>query len=193
MIKIAITGGIGSGKSVVSAYLHHAGVPVYDCDQQAKRLMEKDAALISGIISLLGTEAYVGEALNRPFVAQQIFADPALLNQMNALVHPAVLNDFQNWALLRHRSVVAMESAILFESGFERAVDFVVHVSADEETRICRAMRRDSIPRQAVESRIRNQMSQSQREALSHFVIDNNDDKALTPQLENLLKKVYLR
>lgn len=189
MTKLGITGGIGSGKSIVSGYLQHAGIPVYNCDNEAKRLMVEDENLIESIRSLLGSEAYVDGLLNRAFVAQRIFNDPDLLNKMNNIVHPVVIADFERWALSQHLPVVAMETAILFESRFDRVTDYVIHVSADEETRIQRAIQRDDISRSAVESRIKNQMDDKQRERLSHFVINNNDNVALTPQIENILSQ----
>lgn len=190
MIKLGITGGIGSGKSVVSAYLQSAGIPVYNCDLEARRLMNGDRHLIAQISHLLGDEAYQDGQLNRAYVAQQIFGNPVLLKEMNALVHPAVIADFGKWAVAQHSPVVAMEAAILFESGFDRYVDYVINVTADEETRIQRAMRRDQLSRSLIESRIRNQMSESERTALSHFLIDNNDNVALTPQIEKIRNSI---
>lgn len=190
MTKLGITGGIGSGKSVVSAYLQNAGIPVYNCDNEAKRLMVEDKNLVGAIRSLLGAEAYSDGRLNRAFIAQCIFGNPDLLKQMNAIVHPAVIADFEKWSLRQHLPVVAMETAILFESGFDRIVDIIINVSADENTRIQRAMQRDGAPRSVVESRIKNQMSDPERIRLSHFVIDNNDDVALTPQIEKICNSI---
>lgn len=187
MTKLGITGGIGSGKSIVSAYLQHAGIPVYNCDNEAKRLMVEDINLVEAIRSLLGAEAYVDGVLNRTFIAQCIFGNSGLLKQMNSIVHPAVIADFERWSLSQHLPVVAMETAILFESGFDRIVDSIINVSADEETRIQRAIQRDGAPRSVVENRIKNQMDDKQRVSLSHFVIDNNDNVALTPQIESIL------
>lgn len=187
MTKLGITGGIGSGKSIVSAYLQHAGIPVYNCDNEAKRLMVEDINLVEAIRSLLGAEAYVNGVLNRTFIAQCIFGNSGLLKQMNSIVHPAVIADFKRWSLSQHLPVVAMETAILFESGFDRIVDSIINVSADEETRIQRAIQRDGAPRSVVENRIKNQMDEKQRVSLSHFVIDNNDNVALTPQIESIL------
>lgn len=187
MTKLGITGGIGSGKSIVSAYLQHAGIPVYNCDNEAKRLMVEDINLVEAIRSLLGAEAYVDGVLNRTFIAQCIFGNSGLLKQMNSIVHPAVIADFKRWSLSQHLPVVAMETAILFESGFDRIVDSIINVSADEETRIQRAIQRDGAPRTVVENRIKNQMDEKQRVSLSHFVIDNNDNVALTPQIESIL------
>lgn len=187
MTKLGITGGIGSGKSIVSAYLQHAGIPVYNCDNEAKRLMVEDINLVEAIRSLLGAEAYVDGVLNRTFIAQCIFGNSGLLKQMNSIVHPAVIADFERWSLSQHLPVVAMETAILFESGFDRIVDSIINVSADEETRIQRAIQRDGAPRSVVENRIKNQMDDKQRVSLSHFVIDNNDNVAITPQIESIL------
>lgn len=190
MTKLGITGGIGSGKSIVSTYLQHTGIPVYYCDNEAKRLMIEDKKMIDSIQRILGHEAYKEGSLNRAFVAQQIFTDPNLLKQMNAIVHPAVIADFERWSLHQHLPLVAMETAILFESQFDRAVDYIIHVSANLETRIQRTIQRDKTSRSAVESRIKNQMNEAELARLSHFVIDNNDEIPLTPQIEKILSQL---
>lgn len=191
MIKIGITGGIGSGKSMVSAYLNNAGIPVYNCDIEAKRIMNEDKDLISALTVLLGSGAYKDGSLNRAYVADKIFKDKSMLQKVNSIVHPAVINDFERWASNHRKPVVAMETAILFESLFDRHVDYIVNVIADKNIRIMRAVKRDNASAEAIENRISNQMPDDQRSEKSHFIINNNDNIALTPQIEKILNKLY--
>lgn len=190
MIKIGLTGGIGSGKSVVSAYLKNAGIPVYNCDTEAKRIMNQDEILKAELSRLLGDAAYIDGMLNRQYIADRIFNDKSLLQKVNELVHPAVIRDFGRWADAQHLPVVAMETAILFESSFDRHVDYIVNVIACASTRTERAVKRDNISPQAVADRISNQIADDVRTNKSHFVIDNNDNVALTPQIEKMLNNL---
>ena len=114
MMKVGITGGIGSGKSTVCRLFAQRGVAVYDSDAAAKRLMTEEPALRAGIAARFGAEAYAGGALNRPYLAAKVFSDPAALADLNALVHPAVMADFAAWAERQEGSYVILESAILF-------------------------------------------------------------------------------
>ena len=140
-IKIGITGGIGSGKSVVARMLRVMDIPVYDTDAEAKRLMQTDANIRIGLTNLVGEELYAGHALNRELLASYMFGHAERVAQVNAVVHPRVRSDFRRWATERALSVpvVGIESAILLEAGFRNEVDVVVMVYAPEEVRIVRA------------------------------------------------------
>ena len=159
---LGITGPIGSGKSTVAEALGRLGVPVYDSDRRAKELMTSE--LRPQLIELLGAEAFEGVELNRRWVAERMFGDAELKKEVEAVVHPAVVRDFGRWAASTPAPVgwVAVESALLFESGLDRAVDAVLVVEAPEELRIERTMRRDNVPREAVVARIAHQMPPDQ-------------------------------
>ena len=148
MIKIGITGGIGSGKSYVSHLLEEAGIPVYDTDTEAKKLTLSHPRIREGLLVLLGEDVYKADgSLNKPVLASYLFASTENAGRVNRIIHPCVYEDFQQWADRQATSgteVVAMESAILFESGFHTAVDYVVMVYAPLELRITRAMQRDA-------------------------------------------------
>ncbi len=179
MIHIGITGGIGGGKSTVCGLFSRLGVPVYDSDARARSLMNQDKELRLKIVQLFGPEAYlVGTAtgeLNRPFVASKIFADSSLRGSLEALVHPCVAADFASWAE-QYSSLggyLLLESAILFESGFNELVDKVITVSAPLETRVERVVSRSSLLPAQARQRIGAQMTDSERETQADFVIHN--------------------
>lgn len=193
MIKLGITGGIGCGKSILSRYFFYRGIPVYDTDSKAKLLMVEHSGLREKLIGLLGEQAYCGKQLNRSYISSCIFQDKSLLSKVNALVHPVVKEDFLLWAAAQQGSVVAMECAILFEANFSSAVDFVIQVSAPEEIRLQRAMKRDRLDSAAIQARMRNQMSDPEREELADFVLINDDQQAIIPQTEFILNMILHR
>lgn len=193
MIRLGITGGIGSGKSYVARLLAQGGLPVYDTDTEAKRLMLSDADIRAGLISLLGERVYVDEKLNKPLLADYLFASDEHASRINSIVHPCVKRDFLRWAASRaEHEVVALESAILYESGFDDVVDYVVAVYAPLEVRIRRAMERDCATEEQVKSRISSQMNEELKRDRADFVIVN-DGRALSPQLDALLKALKNR
>lgn len=190
-IKLGITGGIGSGKSLVCHLLEIMGVPIYISDAETKQLMLTDTCIREGLISLLGDEAYVGESLNKPLLASYLFASKEHASCMNAIIHPRVKEDFRRWAdVHRHAPIVAIESAILIESGFAGEVDAIVMVYAPEDVRISRAMKRDDASREQIESRIRSQMDDEAKRRGSHYVILNDGKTPLIPQVLSLLELV---
>ena len=184
MLKIGITGGIGSGKSFVSDIFRVWGVPVYNADKEAKRLMNHDRDLKTDLKAFLGQEAYYRNGrLNRKWVASKIFSDKALLKKMNAVVHPAVRNDFEHWAELQQAPYVLEESAIIFEAGLEKFFDAVILVMADKNTRIQRVMKRDKMTKEEVEARMAHQSSDKVKKARADFIILNDGTKALLKQV----------
>ena len=199
---IGITGGIGSGKSTIAQGLAQRGFAVYDCDREAKRIIETDKSVQSAIIDLLGEEAFVNNSpitnhqspiiYNTAYVAQRVFAEPKLLERLNAIIHPAVLQDFKHWARNQHKPIVALESAILYESGFNEYVDYVLFVDAPKEVRLDRAMQRDTVSAEKIKARMQMQYPELHRK-LADFIIDNSkaDDKYIEDQLKTALH--YLR
>lgn len=187
-IILGITGGIGSGKSVVCRLLQLMGVPVYSSDDETKQLMVHDELIRAGLISLLGPEAYQGEALNKPLIAKYLFASADHAATINALIHPRVKQDFRRW-VAEHAGhpIVAIESAILVEAGFTDVVDRVILVTAPVETRIRRAMQRDAASRQQIEQRVERQMADEERSSTAHHIIQNDDFVPLIPQVLALI------
>ena len=186
MIKLGITGGIGSGKSYVARLLTETGIPVYDTDSQAKRLMVEHPGIRHDLIDLLGEEVYLDGRLNKPFLISYLFASSENTSRINAIVHPRVKEDFRTWASRQEKKVLVLESAILFEAGFEDMVDKVVVVYAPLDIRIRRAMERDHVAEEQVRSRMAVQMDEEEKVRHAHFVIINDGEKELRPQLEKL-------
>lgn len=193
---IGITGGIGSGKSYVSNILRQRfNIPVYDCDAEAKRLTATDEEIRQKLIQLVGPEIFDGHELVRKRLADYLFADPEHASRVNAIIHPAVLRDFEEWArgILSPRGevwkgAVGLESAILFESGFNAHVDKVLFVDAPEEIRLRRAMQRDTATEEQIRARMKMQQPELHRKQ-ADYIIDNssNDDTRLLEQLEKIV------
>lgn len=163
------------------------GYPVFYSDKEAKSLMTNSLELRQGIIALFGEKAYNKNQLNRKFLAEQIFADSSKIEQMNALVHPAVRNHFKKWAENQKSDIVFNEAAILFETGAHKNFDYTILVVADSETRIERVMTRDGITTKQVEDRMAKQWSDEDKIKLASFIISNNDQDLLIPQLNTIL------
>lgn len=185
MIRIGITGGIGSGKTVVAQLLNIYGIPVYLADTESKRLTEESFEIKEGLTHLFGTDIYIDGRLNKAKLASIIFTDHEALTAVNKIIHPVVKNDFKVWST--NKPIAAMESAILFESGFDDTVDYTICVSAPLETRIKRAIERDNLSRQQILDRINNQMPQEQKEKRSDFVVVNDGIHPLIPQVEKIV------
>ena len=190
MTTIGITGGIGSGKSMVSALLRVYGVPVYDADHESKRLLVTSPTIRRGLTALLGPEIYRPDAtLDRARMAALIFADADLLARVNAIIHPAVGDDFDAWRKRLTVPLCAMESAILFESGFDRRADVRLTVYAPEAIRLQRVMVRDGAAEADVRRRMQSQWTDERKAALSDAVITNDGLSALIPQVEAFLNR----
>lgn len=171
---IGITGGIGSGKSYVSNLLYQElDIPVYDCDAEAKRLTASDREIQSKLIQIVGPEVFDGQELVRKRLADYLFADPENASRVNAIIHPAVLEDFKLWTSKQQKPIVAMESAILFESGFNEYVDYVLFVDAPEDVRLLRAMQRDNAPEEKIRQRMQMQQPELHRKQ-ADFIINNS-------------------
>lgn len=191
LVKLAITGGIGSGKSVVSRIMDILGVPVYDCDSNAKRLMVSDGFIASELKRMFGEECYEEDGtLNRQYIASCIFTDKQNIKRVNSLVHPVVKRDFELWATRQNADLVAVETAILYESGMVGAVDKVLVVWTDRETAIKRVVERNAMNRNQVENRLDNQMSTDDLLLLSDYSLYNDGDEPLLPQVIDLIEQL---
>lgn len=190
MYKVGITGGIGSGKSTVCAILAEFGVAVYDSDSRAKRLMNEDNTLRERLLERFGSEVYCVEGLNRRYLAERVFGNPEELKALNAIVHPAVMDAFDRWALKQEGSYVVLESAILFEASLDRRVDVSVAVMAPEELRIERAMQRDGAQREQIVARMNNQISDQERVERAKYTIVNIDIDNLRSDVEQLHRRL---
>ena len=164
MLKIGLTGGIGSGKSLVCRIFETMGIPVYYADKEAKKLMWRNKQLKTSVKQLLGEEAYLKNGrLNRKHIADQVFSNKDLLQQLNKLVHPAVALDLDRWMSEQKTKYAIEEAALIFEAGSQHYFDKIITVAADDELRISRVISRDSTDRAAVMARMKNQLDQSEK------------------------------
>lgn len=190
MIRLGITGGIGSGKSYVAHLLEEKGFPLYDTDREAKRLTLTHPQIRKALSTLLGPEVYlVDGTLNKPLLASYLFSSPEHAEQINGIIHPCVYEDFQAWVHRQEEAgakVVMMESAILFESGFQKAVDYVVMVYAPLELRLKRAMQRDSASEAQIRARISAQMDDEEKKRKADYVLYNEEKTPLETQIAAL-------
>lgn len=188
MIKLGITGGIGSGKSTVSQIFATLGIPVYIADIESKRLTDTSPVIKEKLITLFGPNLYPDNKLDKKKLASLIFNNKEYLEKVNAIIHPEVAKDFQNW-VIKHKNhkIIVKEAAILFESGFNTFVDKTIMVYTPLEMRIERTMKRDNADRENVMNRIKNQMPDEEKAKLSDFVIVNDNSQSL---IEQVLKTI---
>jgi dephospho-CoA kinase len=190
MFKVGITGGIGSGKSIVCQVFHSLGIPVFDADREAKKLMTTDQRLIAQIIGLLGEGAYVNNQLNRTYIADKVFDNAQLLQSLNAIVHPAVSTYAQQWLEMQTTPYAIKEAALFFESNANSAMDMMIGVFADEELRIQRVMKRDSINEATVRQRMKHQMNEQEKMKRCDSVIINDDKTSILQQVLAIHKEI---
>lgn len=191
MIRIGLTGGIGSGKSTTAAVFSALGIPVYDSDTAAKAIMDTDKTVIEKLKREFGEESYKNGLPDRAYIAKIVFSDKEKLETLNGIVHPAVRENYSQWAGQHENcAYTVMESAILIESGFNDEVDKVVVVSAPESLRIERVMQRDSLPADVVKARIDSQMSDEERLLHADYVLYADEQNLLIPQILELDRKL---
>lgn len=192
-LKIGVTGGIGSGKSVVCRVFAQLGIPVFMADQEAKRLMDHQPETIIQLKAWFGDDIYLSnEVLDRKKLARIIFNDKIALEKVNALIHPAVRKAFSDWSKQQNAPYVIQEAAIIFENGQESSFDRVILVTAPYEDRIVRVMNRDGIDRDKVIERIRNQWPDEKKVGKAHEVIICDDQHLVIPQVIRIHEKFML-
>ncbi|HEY1031537.1 MAG TPA: dephospho-CoA kinase [Flavipsychrobacter sp.] len=188
MLKVGITGGIGSGKSVVCQVFKTLGIPVFSADDAAQYVMTHDAGLAQSIKKLLGEESYKDGKPHRPHIATLVFKQPELLQQLNSLVHPATIAYGKQWMEAQTTPYVIKEAAIFFESGSYKDMDVMVGVYAPKEVRLQRAMLRDGATEEKILQRMANQMDEEEKVRRCDYVITNDGNTAVLPQVLSLHK-----
>jgi dephospho-CoA kinase len=190
VLKVGLTGGIGSGKSTVAKIFEVLGIPVYYADTEAKRIMNQDPQLKADIIKHFGQDAYIENELNRPYLSSIVFNNKEKLSLLNSLVHPATIRDSKEWINQQTTTYAIKEAALIFESGTQEFLDYVIGVSAPEHLRIHRAMKRDQLTRDQVLKRMSKQIEEVIKMHLCDFIIYNDEVKPVIPQVLELHKKL---
>lgn len=189
-MKIGVTGGIGSGKTTVCKVLEAMGYVVYYSDLEAKNIMLFNSNVKKSLIAVFGDEVYENDQLNRPYLAERIFADSSLRNKINEIVHPEVRNAFDDFYSKNKTTLVFNEAAILFETGAYKQFDATLLITADEQIRIGRVVKRDNVTAEMVQARIQAQMPDETKIELADYVIVNNNNASVVQQIEAVVQEL---
>ncbi len=192
MLRLGLTGGIGSGKSTVARIFSVLGIPVYDSDSASKKLMTEDEVLKDKIIQNFGKQSYVNDKLNRKYLSEQVFSDYKKTELLNSIVHPATIKDAEEWMKKQDAPYLIKEAALIFESGSHKFLDKVIGVSSPLPLRIERTMQRNNITAEQVKARIALQMDEEEKMCLCDYVIINDEQQMLIPQVL-LLHQQFLK
>ncbi len=190
VLRIGLTGGIGSGKSIIAEIFKMLGIPVYYADAEAKRIMNEDPELIKQVTDLFGAEAYVNNQLNRPYISSIVFKNKEKLAALNAIVHPATISNSEKWMQLQRTPYAIKEAALIFESGVSQSLDYVIGVTAPAPLRMQRVMSRDGLSEEEIMKRMRNQMDDREKMQLCDFVIVNDEQQMVIPQVIDIHHKL---
>jgi dephospho-CoA kinase len=186
MLKVGVTGGIGSGKSTVCHLFQCLEIPIFNADEAGRQLLAKDNDVIGQVQNLLGEDTYVEGKPDRKKIAEIVFVSPEKLQQLNSIIHPAVRNKFLQWTLEQSSPYLIYEAAILFETGLYKQLDFTILITAPESLRINRVIQRDKIEESSVKNRMKNQWSDEDKKKLADFIIANDDTTPLLPRVMEL-------
>jgi dephospho-CoA kinase len=193
MLKIGLTGGIGSGKTTVAKVFTTLGIPVYHADLEARRLMENEPTLIELIRHHFSEKAYENGSLNRSYISSIVFNDKKKLDLLNSLVHPFTIEDGKQWMGKQKSAYAIKEAALIFESGSQGEFDLIIGVNAPETLRLFRTMQRDHIDKAIVKSRMNNQIKEEIKMKLCDEVLMNDEQQLLLPQIINLHNQLMER
>ena len=190
MIKIGLTGGIGSGKSTIASIFKQLGVSIYFSDTRAKFLIASDSKVIAQIEDAFGSKSYVNGQLNKTYISKKVFSDSKALKTLNSIVHPAVKNDFNLWCTTQKGPYIIKEAAILFESKSNIGLDKVILVSSPKDLKLSRVLKRDQTDKKSVLERMDAQWKDSEKRLLADYEIRNDEKKSLIEQV-NFLHKCF--
>lgn len=190
MLVLGLTGGIGSGKSTIAKIFQSFGVPIYNSDDRAKNILFSDKEVHDALREEFGSSIFTNDLPDREKLAQLVFTNENKLKALNAIIHPRVAEDFEQWKNQQKSKIVLKEAAILIESGACKSVDKIVVVSAPEDIRIQRVMHRDNVSKEDVIVRMKNQFSEEERLKYADFIVDNSGNQHLISQVEKIIKEL---
>lgn len=191
MLKVGLTGGIGSGKTLISEVFARLGIPVFNADLESKKIVNSDPEVIDALKTEFGNDLYTSLGVNKKMLAEIIFSDEIALKKVNQIIHPKVRNYFNVWMISNENApYVIEEAAILFESKANLEMDFTINVHADELIRIDRVVKRDNINTELVKERMKNQLTDKERISLSDFTIYNDGEQMVLPQVLEIHNKI---
>lgn len=190
MLKIGITGGIGSGKSYVCQILEKMGYAIFYSDLEAKKLMIQNKELIQQIKNIIGEHAYLNNELNKPIIRNFLFQNEVNKEKLNALIHPFVYQEFEKWASSIQKEIVFNESALLFETDSYKRFNKTILITAPKEIKIERLIKRDSINIEEIKKRFDAQLNDSIKRKKADFIIENDDKKLIIPQINKILQQI---
>jgi dephospho-CoA kinase len=193
VLKVGITGGMGSGKSTVAKVFEVLGIPVYYADDAAKRLMNEDETLKQQLEKQFGKETYIDGALNRKYLSALVFNNEEKLALLNSIVHPATLRDAEHWMQQQKTPYAIKEAALIFESGAQRQLDYVIGVYAPVSLRIQRVIKRDHITREEVKARMEKQIDEAIKMRLCNYVITNDEQELVIPQVIKIHEALLIK
>ena len=183
MKRIGLTGNIGSGKTIIASCFEVLNIPVFNADNEAKLLMNKDVNLKQSLIAEFGKEVFLNNELNRKYLSKLAFNDDLVLKRLNALVHPVVQEAFEKWSIQQSGAYIIKEAAILFESNTYQSLDAIICISCPEEIRLIRILNRDDLSEKEVRQRMSNQWAEEKKISLSDYVIKNDNTCLVMPQI----------
>jgi dephospho-CoA kinase len=192
MLKIGLTGGIGSGKSTVAKVFETLGIPVYYADDASKKLLNENDELKAAVVQHFGKEVYKNGELDRKHLASIVFNNKEKLDLLNSLTHPIVIKDAEDWMNRQTSPYAIKEAALLFESGAAEKLDYIIGVYAPQHLRVKRVMERDGLPTEEVVKRINRQIDEEMKMKLCDFMITNNDQQLVLPQIMQLHQRFIL-
>ncbi len=190
ILKVGLTGGIGSGKTTIARVFEILGIPVFYADKEARELINNDLGLMAKIIQVFGTEAYHENRYNVQYISKIVFNDRSMLEKLNNITHPHIFDAFSRWAgIQKNTPYLIMEAAILFESGFSEIFDYTITVNSPKEIRILRITKRDNTDTDKIMAIINNQLTDSERSMKADFAIINDNSRLIIPQVLELHEK----
>ena len=190
MLKIGLTGGIGSGKSTIAKVFSTLGIPIYDADSAAKRLMQTNPEIKQQLITHFGADTYINDQLNKPYLSNLVFTDPEKLALLNTITHPITIQDSINWFNAQNAPYAIKEAALIFESNSHTHLDYVIGVWAPKELRVKRTLARGGISEQQIIERMERQMDEEKKMQLCDFVITNDETKSVLQQVHTLHQQI---